>query len=741
MNSRHAIWTRPALSGQVLRQRRDGKAEIALHVPSLATSWQALRLEQWLSALNGVARVDVDTSARRIRALLQPAQTSIPALLDACAQAGCAAEPLHQDNLDDRQRQEADDALKHLLVAGIFGMQAMMFALVLYLGVVDAVDTTTLQLFRWLGLLSAAPVVCYAAIPFYRNAWHGLRNGHASIDMPITLAVILIYIGSMITTVRGYGETWFDSASMLVFVLLLGRFLELRARHRHRNQAAAASHAQPLVATRCGAHGDTETVAVAELVAGDRIHVAEGSIVPVDGQLASAQASLDTSAHTGESDPLKRVHGDAIAAGSVALQAPLELLVTRDSAASSLARLHRLTDSARHRHAQTDPEDQLAVTWFMRGLIVLALATAGFWLWQDPSRAMDATIAVLVVACPCAFALAKPTTLTRALSLLAGHRVLVTRPSALLAMARVDRAVFDKTGTLTQPSVNLDRIDLRGNLSQDQAITWALALARESSHPLARALARADDGRALPEVNEVQVVPGRGIHAKVEGRSLQLGRPMNLPAASDNGHMLWLADPSGLLAGFALVDTLRSGSANTLRQLQHEGIAISVASGDAPERVQAVATRLGIHDCAGRQSAEDKYQRVTSLQQDGHAVLVVGDGSNDAPALAAANVSASLIGATDLASQQADLLLEDRLHGLVLARHMARRVTRTLWQNRAWSLSWNTLAVPFAAMGLISPWLAALGMSASSLLVVLNALRMDLPSSADPIGPLHEHPA
>lgn len=732
MNTAYAIWTRPTLIDQVVRRRRDGKGEIALHTPDLATPWQALRLEQWLSALHGVSRVDVHTDARRVRITFQPDQADIHDLLNACAQAGCPAQPLHHDNLDDRTQHQADDALKRLLVAGIFGMQAMMFAFVLYVGAFDAADATTMALFRWLGLLAATPVVTYAAVPFFRHAWTDLRAGRAGIDTPIALAVILIYTGSMVSTLRGHGETWFDSACMLVFVLLLGRYLELRARHKHRALGQAASHATPLTARRYDRDGTLETVALAELNPGDCVHVTEGSIVPVDGVLTSDTAQLDTSTHTGESRPQALQQGEPVAAGSVALEASLELRVTRSSAASSLARLHALTQSARRQPARVSATSARSVAWFMCGIITLASMTAAFWLWHDPARALDATVAVLVVACPCAFALAAPATLTRAMSVLVHHKVLVTRPQALIALADVDHVLFDKTGTLTQPSVDAHATDIRGDLSTEQATTLAVALARQSSHPLARALAQAHAKLPLQSVQQVQVIPGHGICGTVDGRTWKLGRPAGTDTVPDDGTALWFGDSKRALAGFRLNETPRSSAADTVCALHSDGMAIQLASGDAPDRVRALADHLGIETWFARQSPEDKYRRVTELQRTGCGVLVVGDGSNDAAALAAADVSASLVTATDLARQQADLLLEDQLDGLVLARRMARLTRRTLRQNRAWGLTWNVLAVPLAAMGLIPPWLAVIGMSASSLLVVLNALRMDAPHHKPP---------
>lgn len=737
MNGSPAIWTRPALCDQVQRRRHDGQTDIVLAVADLSTAWQALRLEQFLRTVPGMRRVDVDRAARRVRLTRDASQSDIPRLLDTCRQAGLQAEPLHRDALDDEARHEADQALKRLLVAGIFGMQAMMFALVLYLDVVDTVDATTTQLFRWLGLLAATPVVCYAAVPFFRHALADLRAGRPGIDVPVALAVVLIYAASLWTTLQGHGETWFDSVSMLVFVLLLGRYLELRARHRHQAMGLAAAHAVPLTANRRGPDGTSHTVAVAELVPGDHIHVAEGSVVPVDGLLVDAEAHLDASLHSGESRTRTCRRGDPVAAGCVAMDGPLQLRVSRTGASSSLTRLHTLTRNAQRHQAAASRHDA-AVPWFIGGILTLAAATLAFWLWRDPARAFDATVAVLVVACPCAFALAAPATLTRAMAMLARRGVRVTRPQALAAMARADRAMFDKTGTLTRPHVDDADVQLHGAMPSAAAWRVAVALARESSHPLARALARPRADLPAPVAEAVSVVPGHGIEGRIDARCYRLGRP---PAGhTDDGNALWLSDDTGPLAAFRLDEVPRPGARGTCDALREDGIAIELSSGDAPQRAAALAARLGIRRWHARQLPRDKHARVRRWQEHGHTVLVVGDGNNDAAALAAADVSASLVGATDLARQHTDLLLEDRLGGLVLARRMARRARRTLRQNRGWGLAWNLLAVPFAAMGMIPPWLAALGMSTSSLIVVLNVLRMRSDQNARPPSP-DNHPA
>ena len=722
MNVSREVWTRPALLEQVLRRRRDGRAEVALCIAGLAQPRRALQLEQVLRAWPGVASLRFDAVAQRARVVFDDSRLSLTDLLDACARAGCDAQPLHRDSLDDSRRAALDASLKRLLVAGVFAMQAMMFALVLYVGAVNPLDPTTAALFRWLGLLSAIPVVGYAAWPFYRDALAGLRARRAGIDMPVAIAIVLIFGASVVNALRGGGEVYFDSISMFVFVLLLGRHLELRAQARHRALGAVATDALPLIAQRRREDGSLEAVAAVELAPDDRVHVPEGGAVPCDGVLESAGARLDESRWTGESRARHLRQGDTIPAGGVTLDGPLELRVARTLAASSLSAIERLTASAQDARELAGDTDRPAARRFVWRVLALALATAAFWLWRDPVRAFDATLAVLVVACPCAFGLAAPAVLTRTLALLSGRGVLVTRAAALRALACVDVALFDKTGTLTAPALDEARVQTFRGVPDHQARRWAVALARESSHPVAKAVARASV-EEVPLANHVQVIAGGGVRGVVEGKPLRLGHAAF--AGADRGDdALRLSDDEGPLARFPIIEGVREDAHPCVDALREAGIACALVSGDAFSRVRAIAARFDIGEFHARQSPADKLARVREAQAEGHVVLAVGDGGNDAAALAAADVSATPGDAVDLARARADLLLPGGLAGLPLARALSAQTVRILAQNRRWSLVWNLGAIPFAALGFVPPWLAAIGMSLSSLAVVLNSLRI-----------------
>jgi Cu2+-exporting ATPase len=734
----HVAWAHPHLAAQVLRARRDGCSEIALRVASLDDPRRVLWLEQRIHALPGVRRVAIDRTARCVRVVWDARRTPLPTLLDNFAAANCPAQPLQHDSINDSRSREQHDALKRLLVAGMCAMQVMTYAFVIYIGVVDFVDFSTRHLFRWLGLLTTVPVVFYSAQPFLAGAVRELRERRLGINLPVALAVALVFLASTFNTLRGTGEIYFDSVSMFVFLLLGGRYLELRSRHRSGALGDAVIDAAPLLAQRRCADGALETVAAIALLPGDRVHIAEGAAVPADGVLESAGAQVDEALLSGESRPVQRQRGERLIAGSVLLSGPAELRVEHGGATTTVARLGALASRTRQARSTIAASDR-EIGRFVARVLVLTLLTAVGWLLLDPPRAFEAAVAVLVVACPCAFALTGPATLTRALGALGGRGVLVTDSRALARLARVDCALFDKTGTLTVPHLGQAVVPLRGD-SADQVLQLAAALAHESSHPLARALADAARQQALPlRAQAVEVTAGAGISGEIDGRPLRLGRadfamaPSSRHVAPEIAGALLLADAQGAIAAFHLDEQPRPDARRMLDALRADGVAVTIASGDNPARVAALAARLGVEDWHACQSPAEKLERLQAARHAGRITLAVGDGSNDAPLLAGADVSAALASGTDLAQANADLLLLDgRLDGLVDARMIARQVRQIMAQSRRWALLYNLCAVPFAAVGLVPAWLAGIGMSLSSLVVILNALRVGRDAADQP---------
>jgi Cu2+-exporting ATPase len=574
----------------------------------------------------------------------------------------------------------------------------------------------------------AIPVVFYSAQPFFTGALRCMKARRLGMDVPIALGIAIIFTASLIEALRGGGDVYFDSVSMFVFFLLTGRYLEMRARHRAGHLTDALARLTPPFADRRGADGMLERVGIHELQFGDRIHIEEGGIVPADGALLSELCRVDEAILTGESELVAKHRNDLLIAGSVLVDGVAEMRVQRTGVETALAGIAALVERAQAQRPQLARAGERATARFVARVLALTALTVVVWSFLDPSRAFGAALAVLVVSCPCAFALAVPAAITRALSVLAHRGVLVVNPDAIQALAEATHVVFDKTGTLTEPQLALADVETFNGISRDEALRLAGSLARESRHPAARAIAIACDN-TLEMAIDVNSRTGFGISGKIAGRELRLGRADFALATGQvvnpiHADAVVLADDKGAIAAFGLSERLRPGAAAAIDALKQQGLSISISSGDAATKVADVAAMLGVVGHA-RQLPADKLALLTQLRANGAHVIAVGDGVNDAPVLAGADVAISLAGGADLAQASSDIVLVGgRLDMLAPARTLAQQTLAILHQNQRWALIYNLTAVPLAAMGFVPPWLAALGMSLSSVCVILNAMRI-----------------
>ncbi|MCB1628712.1 MAG: cadmium-translocating P-type ATPase, partial [Xanthomonadales bacterium] len=535
------------------------------------------------------------------------------------------------------------------------------------------------------------------------------------------LAIALAFGGSVVATLLGSQAVYFESVAMFVFFLLLGRTIESGLRERVAARMAGLAEQLPAAVRRLVGESQ-ETVGLLELNVGDRILLLPGETVPVDGELLDAQAQVSEAFLSGESRPLPRRAGETVLAGSCVVGQPLQLQVSAIGEATALGELERLVSRASQgRAAWTRLADRAAQAF---ALIVLVAASATLLLWagSGAEQALSATVAVLAAACPCALALALPTALAAATRALAQQQVLMVRAGGLERLASVDCVVFDKTGTLTEPSLQPSVQLLDPQLTQDEALALAAALERCSLHPLARAFAAADDGRVVEQAFEQT---GAGVRGRIDGQDYRLGRASYCGLPNETDADLWLVRGQQPLARFSLDQQLRADARLTVARLRELGLPVLLYSGDHPDAVATVAAQLQVDDHAGGLRPEDKLARLQQLQQQGRRVLMVGDGMNDAPVLAAAHASLALAQGADMARQQADGVIGGgRLQQVAEALLLARAARRTIVQNLLWAGGYNLLAVPAAALGLLSPWAAALGMSLSSLLVLANAMRL-----------------
>jgi Cu2+-exporting ATPase len=725
-------WQRDELARHVVRDLSDGRRETMLFVEDVRCTACVWLIERALQSLPGVASVQVNALARRARITWIEERVSLSQILERLARTGYRAWPLHARTLDDIRRQEARDALKRLAVAGFGAMQAMMFAAVLYLRGADAVDASAEGLFRWLGFIVATPVVLYSARPFFKGAARSLAARQLSMDVPVAAAIALIYAASFVEAWRGGGHVYFDSVSMFVFFLLVGRYLEMRARHHAGDLVDALARLTPSVADRRREDHSLERVGVHELRAGDRVHVGEGGLVPADGVLLSSACRVDEALVSGESAPIFRRRGDMLIAGSVLVDGPVDLQVERLGADTVLAGIAGLVERAQLERPQLARAGEQATRSFVVRVLSLTVLTAVAWSVVDPSRAFAAALAVLVVSCPCAFALAVPAAITRALNVLARCGVLVVKPDAIAALAQTSHVVFDKTGTLTTP--HLVDVQTFNGVSPESALRLAAALARESHHPLARAIAGACSEAALPAAAQVRSTLGLGLCGVVDGRELRLGSSR---FAAPDQHLLGcadeilLADQAGVIAAFRVSEQLRPGMRDVIDALKAQGMQLHILSGDAPAKVADIAAKLDIASWRARASPADKLSELGAMRTQGAHVLAVGDGVNDAPVLAGAHVGVALASGAEIARASSDIVVAgERLGALVIARRIARETVAVIQQNQRWALLYNLVAMPLAALGFVPPWLAALGMSFSSLCVIGNALRIGTGAAA-----------
>lgn len=718
--------------------REDGERELSLQIEGMHCAACAWLLENSLRQLEGICDIQVNIGSARAEIRFDPARASLSRVLQSIYALGYEPCPLSFTPGGPPWLTERRTALKRLAVAGFGMMQVMTYAVSLYAGALDGIAPDLEQLLRFVSLLVSTPVVLYAAQPFFIAAWRGLRMRSLVMDLPVALSIGFAYLWSVWATLRGHGAVYFDSAVMFTFFLLLGRFIEMSLRNGFGLQQDAIARLLPESVLRIRDNGELRVIPD-ELCVGDLVRILPGERVPADGEILSGRTEIDESLLTGESQPCTRQTGDSLIAGTLNLSNAVEMRIAQVGQDSTLAAVSRLLERARASRPRIAEAADAVAAWFVAGVLLLAVCVALYWLHVDSARAFPTVLAVLVVTCPCALSLATPAALAAATTRLARSGLIVTRGRALETLARADRVVFDKTGTLTfgQPALTELRL-LRIGASPKRCLVIAAALERYSSHPIARAFAK--ESWAI-DVSEVTSRQGSGIEGRVGDERYRIGRldfVLELCAtgavvaeSAEGSSSVFLGDTAGLLAEFLLCDALRADAQVTLLQLRSQGLEPLIASGDRAAVVAAIARQLGEPRSFGNLRAVDKLACVRSLQAQRHIVVMVGDGVNDAPVLAGADVSVAIGGGTDLAKVSADIvMLGENLAPLAQGIETARHCMHIIRQNIAWAVLYNAAAVPLAASGWLQPWMAAIGMSMSSLLVTLNALRLRRPSAA-----------
>jgi len=739
---RVTLYDRPEIQQGFVSQQHDW-SEATLLLENIRCAACLWLNEKHLRGLPGVIDVHIDDITQRARVRWHTDTIRLSQILTAITDIGYIAHPYDSSRNALLQKLRRRRSTERLIFAGAVGMLVMNFSLATYF-MADPDPSAAMPLWisigRWTSLMLVTLIIVYSGQEFFAGAWGDLRNRRLGMDIPVVLGLSAAYAGSLYATISGHGEVYYDSIAMFVFFLLLARRYELGGKLRAANHLDRLARITPKTAQRIADDGSHHDTAVEELLPGDLIRLVPGETVPVDGTVNSGSSSFDESLITGEPHPVLRHHGDHVVAGSVNGDQPVVIRVTKTIQASTLSEIQQLVEHGLEQRPRYARLAEQAASWFVAAILVIAAGTAWYWLQQEPQVWLSSTIAVLIVTCPCALALATPVALTVSAGRFMETGVLPLRMRALDDLAKSDVFVFDKTGTLTAGRPVLSDVCVVGNLDRAECLGYAALLSADSEHPLARAI-RLQSPQSGLKASAKRNVPGSGVIAQIEQQEWRLGKSefvskahalepeveLLMDECRAKGQLLsLLSNADGVQAVLVFDDELRPGIEDMLSRLRRLDVEqFVILSGDASKSVARLCHQLDISDCHGGMSPQQKLAWTHAQQQQGRRIAMFGDGINDAPTLAAADVSISFSDATDLANVSSDfLILGDNVGVLADARRLAQKTRRNILQNFFWAGGYNLIAVPFAAAGYIPPWGAAIGMSLSSLIVVMNALRL-----------------
>ncbi len=716
-------------------QLPDGVQRLNLMVENIHCAGCIRKIESNLHATSGVVRARVNMSTRRLVLEWRPVEIDGRTLMEKVENLGFPVAPYDSDSLSDNGAKEEKRLLMALAVAGFAAANVMLLSVSIWSGHAGGMGDATRTLFHWISALIALPAVAFSGQPFFRSASKALANRSLNMDVPISLAVILATGMSLYQTIQGGEHAYFDASVSLLFFLLIGRYLDHRARSKARSAAEHLVNLTATVAHVMGDDGAVRQIAVSDIRSGMIVSVAAGERIPVDGEITRGASDVDTSLVTGESLPRAIQIGERVFAGTLNLGQPIELCVTAAGEGTLLAEIVRLMEAAEQGRAKYVRVADRVAKFYAPAVHLLAGATFLGWIifaaagWEI---SLMAAIAVLIITCPCALGLAVPVVQVVASGRLLHHGVLLKSPDGLERLAAVDTVVFDKTGTLTRGElslVNRDQINI-------DDLSLAAAMARHSRHPLSRAIVRTAATIKPLETNDVTEVAGSGLSATVDGVQARLGKAewcgvevsgetSDATAQEHVGAEIWLRRHGHDAVRFVFSDTLRSDAITVIAALRRMGLRSILISGDRETVVRDVARSLGIDDYQSECLPDGKVEWVRALIKEGHRVLMVGDGLNDAPALAAGYASMSPSSAADVSQTAADIIFQgEPLAAIPATIRTARLAHDLVRQNFGLAFLYNAIAVPLAMAGFATPLIAAIAMSSSSLVVTLNALRL-----------------
>ncbi|WP_418114263.1 heavy metal translocating P-type ATPase [Vibrio scophthalmi] len=698
----------------------DKHSEVTLSLDGISCAACAWLIEKQLSHTEGVVQIRVNTTTNRAILAWDNSKAKLSELLAVIHQLGYKAAPFEADQQEAAYHRMMKQYLYRLGIAGLATMQVMMLAVALYLEVFGDLDPEFRNYFRWVSLIFATPVMLYSALPFYLNAWRSIRSKTLGMDVPVSIAMIFAYVASLVATVTEQGEVFFESISMFAFFLLVGRFLEMRAR---RKAAAASGNLLKLIPAMATTL-EGEQTPVKSLQVGDKIRVLPGEHIPADGIITQGRVHIDESMLTGESIPVVKIIGDHVYAGTLNGEEAFDLEVRSSKADSMISNIVRLQDEAQLSKPKIAEIADVVARYFVAALLIIAAATWFYWQQNQPEDAFWIMLAVLVATCPCALSLATPTALTCATSRMGNLGILLRKGHVFETLCKVNHLIIDKTGTLTHGDIEINNVRLFGQQSKSTTLSLAAALEAHANHPLARAFRPYLDANVI--IDEIENVIGFGIQGCYQGKPIKIGSAEFVLSSQDKAepNAIYLSIANEHVATFYYQDPIRQEAVAFVKQFRDAGIKVTLLTGDSNANAVLVAQQIGIDDMVSEAKPQDKLDYLHSCRDD-DITMMVGDGINDAPTLAGAHLSVAMGGGTDVAKASADMvLLGDKLDRILQARELALKTRRIIAENLAWSLGYNLLILPLAVAGLVAPYFAVVGMSASSIIVVSNSLRL-----------------
>lgn len=732
------LFNNPHIQSEFVIKNDDTSKEAKLIIEGIKCPACVWLLESCLTNIKGVNKADVNYSTQRCYVNWDEHNIALSEILSSINKLGYKALPYNHKRREELYDKERKQQLLRIAIASLFGVQVMMIAIALYFGEYSGIEEHYKSFFEWISLILTLPVLLFSGRVLYQGALLDIKNKRLGMDVPITLGISIALIGSIQATIQQNGHIYYDSVVMFVLFILTGRYFEFMSRKKSIAHLDKVSSLIPIYATKLTKNNKTKVVELNSLKINDKIIVKPGEIIPVDGMIIDGQSSVNESIITGESLPISKSIGANVIGGSTNVESPLYIKVKKIGSRTILAKISRLVDkTGMHKTKHHLLADKI-VPIFTASVLFVATLTAIYWYINNSENWLAYTVSVLVVSCPCALSLATPTAISSAATTLMQHGIAIINTNTIEKIHKISCFVFDKTGTLTEGKLELKNVDIyQTKFSENKILSIAKSLESASEHPLAKAIDKATKDIDILKIKNIKNFPGEGVSGLINKQTWYIGtesfikkhcRHINKTYYDDKNTPLkrvLLANDNKIFACFYFTDPIRSDSKKLIDKLKQRQQKIILMSGDHNSIVKETASKLGIDEYMAELKPEDKLENISALQKQGEIVCIIGDGINDAPAFAKADVAIAMSEASDLTKLNADLLLlNHKIETLVPILMILNKTYQVLHINFAWAIIYNVVALPLAVLGFLAPWMAAIGMTLSSLAVIINASKI-----------------